>query len=437
MVCFHCEHKRPPDEYMENRVQEKLSHPGTRLQRLARNPVISDAWNFDFDDNESDGADVAAFEFADPPKADGLYSMDNQTHENGKTQEFQGEDKFVNNRALGVGEEQQYSEPRKRWGPPSVAKGTGFDDFDDEDDDDDVNSYEIDSPHNQSKRESSWSSESHYFHDDGDSPQLTQRGMPLSDSRYSDSDLDLEGEHLNHSNWKSSHVANDRHKSKNEKSQHMGLSFGSDDELGFSSDGDDRRKSSLRDFSEKSDNRRRQSPVRNPRNILSETQDVLFSSDSEGEDDLKDRRNRKNKLRDVSSFGRDNTFAVRNGGFRLKGTREVHNSYGDRNNRGRDGARSHWNEGSYGEKRHGRWRANERNDYFRGSNRFGRGGGRFGQKQRDNFDEFYDGNRMDRERNFGRDRLRRDNFDEFSGRNGVNRERDFGRDRARRRIIER
>ena len=58
MTCFNCEHKRPPDEYIENQMQGRQQRPITRLEKMANRAELSNAWNFDFDDDESDGADV-------------------------------------------------------------------------------------------------------------------------------------------------------------------------------------------------------------------------------------------------------------------------------------------------------------------------------------------------------------------------------------------
>ncbi|CAN6724641.1 unnamed protein product [Malus baccata var. baccata] len=65
MACFHCDCKRPLDEYLENKVQEVRRGPRTRMGKTAVLHGDANAWNFNFDDNESDGADVAAFEYAD------------------------------------------------------------------------------------------------------------------------------------------------------------------------------------------------------------------------------------------------------------------------------------------------------------------------------------------------------------------------------------
>ena len=65
MVCFHCECKRPPDEFLENKMQDRIQSSKPKLDKMGSRQEVSNAWNFDFDDNESDGADVAAFEYAD------------------------------------------------------------------------------------------------------------------------------------------------------------------------------------------------------------------------------------------------------------------------------------------------------------------------------------------------------------------------------------
>jgi hypothetical protein len=60
MSCFHCEHDRPADEYSKSQMEAKQSVLRKRLEKPPLKSDISSAWNIDFDDNESDGADVAA-----------------------------------------------------------------------------------------------------------------------------------------------------------------------------------------------------------------------------------------------------------------------------------------------------------------------------------------------------------------------------------------
>ncbi|KAI9185996.1 hypothetical protein LWI28_012856 [Acer negundo] len=76
MACFHCDCKRPPDEFLENKMEERRQGPNMRTEKIAKRPEVSNAWNFDFDDDESDGADVAAFEYADSPSRGEDSTMD-------------------------------------------------------------------------------------------------------------------------------------------------------------------------------------------------------------------------------------------------------------------------------------------------------------------------------------------------------------------------
>ncbi|TVU39425.1 hypothetical protein EJB05_12844, partial [Eragrostis curvula] len=132
MSCFHCEHDRPPDEYANSQMEAKQSALRKRLERPPRKSDVSSAWNFDFDDNESDGADVAAFEFADSSKARESSYVDSMTYRDGargsKDEPFRMAETMSNNK---VSERDSLSSSR-----------VGFDDFDDEEDD--IDSYELD-----------------------------------------------------------------------------------------------------------------------------------------------------------------------------------------------------------------------------------------------------------------------------------------------------
>ncbi|CAM0943448.1 unnamed protein product [Alopecurus aequalis] len=134
MSCFHCEHDRPPDEYTNNQMEAYQSAPRKRLERPARKPEVSSSWNFDFEDNESDGADVAAFEFADSSKIRESSSVDNSYGDNAKG--FEAE-KFGMDETRSKGRERNFTE-RDSLNSSRV----GFDDFDDEEDD--IDSYELD-----------------------------------------------------------------------------------------------------------------------------------------------------------------------------------------------------------------------------------------------------------------------------------------------------
>ncbi|KAK9136961.1 hypothetical protein Sjap_007555 [Stephania japonica] len=142
MACFHCDHQRPPGEFVENQLQPRPRAPKTRLEKVADRSGVSNAWNFDFDDNESDGADVAAFEYADPPKFADENFMENNNHKE-SMKGFEGSS-FETNQLRRANGRERYSR----------SSETGFDDFDDEEDDD-INSYEIDTSREKSIQNSS------------------------------------------------------------------------------------------------------------------------------------------------------------------------------------------------------------------------------------------------------------------------------------------
>ncbi|KAL5845721.1 hypothetical protein ACOSQ3_009245 [Xanthoceras sorbifolium] len=81
MACFHCDCKRPPDDFMDNKMEERRQGLNMRMEKIAKRPEVSNAWNFDFDDDdESDGADVAAFEYADSPTKGEDSALVSQAH---------------------------------------------------------------------------------------------------------------------------------------------------------------------------------------------------------------------------------------------------------------------------------------------------------------------------------------------------------------------
>ncbi|XP_027350284.1 uncharacterized protein LOC113861569 [Abrus precatorius] len=133
MVCFHCECKRPPDEFLENKMQDRKQSSKPKLDKMGSRQEVSNAWNFDFDDNESDGADVAAFEYADTHAIDEDFPSDNLApHRNHKEWEDDFEKK---NRAQGS--------PGGEYTNPGLSRPRiGFDDFEDEDEDD-IDCYEL------------------------------------------------------------------------------------------------------------------------------------------------------------------------------------------------------------------------------------------------------------------------------------------------------
>ncbi|KAJ0501575.1 putative Zinc finger, RanBP2-type [Helianthus annuus] len=215
MACFHCECKRPPDEFTENQMQDKQHGQRSRLDHGPSRKEVSDAWNFDFDENESDGAEVAAFEYADSRKLDQDYA--NRPPDNNS----------FNRRPV---------RPQESEYPSFVAKpGAGFDDFDDEEDDD-VNSYELDtkpssSSVNFSDIDVDSESEDENYNTRKQVP--SQKNKRVSKSPKKSAVSEDDGVDFNsdddlpvHPNWKSSHVADFRHKSRGR----MSAKFGSDED---------------------------------------------------------------------------------------------------------------------------------------------------------------------------------------------------------------
>ncbi|KAF9605357.1 hypothetical protein IFM89_016492 [Coptis chinensis] len=221
MACFHCDHKRPPDAFMESQMQERHVGPRTRSERVTDVPEGSNAWNFDFDDNESDGADVAAFEYADSPRTAEDSPIENNT-EFGNSRGF--EDDSETRRTLRSNGKGRYSDLDQK------KSGTGFDDFDDEEDDD-IDSYELETPNNNSMHKASKDFsevEGYSESDDSDesgnfshaqgrtySSSCNKTSRPVQRKEFSGSeddlnDLDSDEEPSVHSGWKSSHVGDSR-----------------------------------------------------------------------------------------------------------------------------------------------------------------------------------------------------------------------------------
>ncbi|GAB4835825.1 hypothetical protein Ancab_000741 [Ancistrocladus abbreviatus] len=247
MSCFHCEHKRPPDEYMENQMQERQRRPNTRSERAVNRQDVSNAWNFDFDDDESDGADVAAFENADSPR----FGEDNPVGSQGGTVNFAGlEDDLCRKGRISRAQEGESSNQDQR------KHGMGFDDFEDEDNDD-IDSYEID---NQNKNQTQESSAVRFSDLEGTSESESDSDLPghlgrsrsspnqasmrmnrkgaLSDS-VDDLDIDSDDDLPVHPKWKSSHVANSWQRNKGSRGQSRRMGFSSDEDLGLASGSND------------------------------------------------------------------------------------------------------------------------------------------------------------------------------------------------------
>lgn len=243
MACFHCECKRPRDEYMENQMQVRQQDHRAKFERVPGNrEEISNAWNLNFDDDESDGADVAAFEYADSARmGDNFPSNDRPLISN--TRGFKDD----------VGDDSGITDSRSRsFADSSSRPGTGFDDFDDEDD---VESYEVDTHNTVVKTEFPTHVSDDDFSDfedmkpiksgrrdplSNEKPQRSVRGNVRYDSPDEDRDLGSDEDLSIHPDWKSSHVANSSSKSgKRQNGSSRSLSFGSDDEFTPGSDSDD------------------------------------------------------------------------------------------------------------------------------------------------------------------------------------------------------
>lgn len=232
MACFHCECKRPADTFLDNEKQEK-QHVPSRLEKIANRQEVSNAWNFDFDDDESDGADVAAFEYADSSVAAEGSRSDNQAR----------------------GSKLSWDLPeRQHFDTGNRGPGAGFDDFVDEEDD--IDSYELDSSVNNSARQPHSvhfsDIEGHSGSEDGNdfdhrpSVQAYNKRPRRQQAAFSgseDDELDfVSDDDISKQNWKSSHLTSSRHKSRGSDltgRSRRGLSHGSDEELSLDSDLDE------------------------------------------------------------------------------------------------------------------------------------------------------------------------------------------------------
>ncbi|KAJ6354055.1 hypothetical protein OIU76_002979 [Salix suchowensis] len=244
MACLRCDCKRPPDAFMENVLEERQHGSRTRLEKIVSHPKVSDACNFDFDDNVSDGADVAAFEYADSAAMveDSPLGVRAQEGNSGQNTD-------------------DLSGPRRISREYSVTEndgfGRGFDDFDDEDD---IERNELDTQNDKP----AWKASRNNISDqvisdlegDGDSDynlgiQLrTAPSFKLSKPKHpreafsgSDDELNINSdeERSVHPKCKSSHIADTRNKIRGggPTGPSKGLSFGSDNEIELDSDGGD------------------------------------------------------------------------------------------------------------------------------------------------------------------------------------------------------
>ncbi|KAL9248105.1 hypothetical protein vseg_021464 [Gypsophila vaccaria] len=268
MTCFNCEHKRPPDGYTDDQAQGRQNRTPSRLDRAPDREQVSNAWNFDFDDDESDGADVAAFEYADPhamnedrrldSPPDGNFGRAQEDYRAGRTSRFQG---------------------KEHSRPAEVKDTTGFDDFDDEDDD--IDSYEVDHQNKNERQEASAVNfsdvEKEGYSESGSDDDLVRfngRGSSsypksskplhhkkaLFDTEDDDLDYGSDEDLPVHPKWKSSHVADSGLRDRPSRGSFKQRSFVSDDDEVDDDDDNHRSKSfthkqgrgNFRDFDKRS-----------------------------------------------------------------------------------------------------------------------------------------------------------------------------------------
>ncbi|XP_010528889.1 PREDICTED: uncharacterized protein LOC104805882 [Tarenaya hassleriana] len=410
MACFHCDCKRPPDEFVENKTRETKygTGTGTGTQRPVKRDDVSNAWNFDFDDDESDGADVAAFEYADSslrdktsdPPLEGFRDPDDEFDRRPEAQRFS----------------MRESSDSSRRGRP----GIGFDDFDDEDD---VDSYEIDEGRDRDVPRVQSSSASYEFSEDeefsepraganalrgGTSKLYSNQNKQVKSKAavFSDDDelgLDSDDEVSVTPAWRSSHVASNPRSPRSRK-----MSFGSDDDSDFDSELEN-------DGPE--ENFRRGKRDSGGRGAFKNKRSSFSPDDSDFDMDNRDRRG--------SSFSgnRSRENRGKSGGFggRTRNSPSSFNNDFDRNNGGRGAYKSKSNSfsasdsdfdaddrsyrgsrGNRADNRGFRGTRNKQGDFnngfdrnrsrgsnagsFGGSNRGGRGGG-FGNRHRQDNDK--------------------------------------------------
>ncbi|KAH7574581.1 hypothetical protein JRO89_XS03G0316400 [Xanthoceras sorbifolium] len=278
------------------------------MEKIAKRSEVSNAWNFDFDDDdESDRADVAAFEYADSPTRGQDSALVSQAHAENFGEHEYDFNKFRTIRSADF---------------DSNRPGVGFDDFDDEDD---VGSYEIDTPNNYSVRKATSNdfSEAEGFFETED--------IESSDNNFRELPA--------HPNWKSSHVAESRHRSRGRgpTAPSRGLSFGSDEEFGPHSNLDD---DLDEDFKTGRSKGNKTVSDRNSRRRAGE--DTSFSDSESDNEDLhtlrkKFKQNKTDSNRRGNNFkGSDSYSFVNDTQFRTNGKMDNRRNYdGNRSSRGK------------------------------------------------------------------------------------------------------
>ncbi|WOL15840.1 hypothetical protein Cni_G24621 [Canna indica] len=291
IACFHCDHKRPPDAHTEDQIHAKQSGPRARSDRTTRVHDVSSDWNFNFDDNESDGADVAAFEFADSNKRD-QGSLDNRSHrETGM--KFEG-DTLHNGRVAKSPEQGRYFEEAVERKSTLHSHRSGFDDFDDEDDD--VDSYELDSTQANKVSRMNFSELEKTSESEG-SEEFDHNSNQSAKDYMSNSEDDGRA---NHPYWHRSRAVDSRQEARG-RGAPRDMSFGSDDDSELNSDSDEMDQN----FRSKQENRHQAHPHRARRGLSDSDDDLLHGMESD-DDGLHFRGNE--KRRNFTSRDSQNEF---------------------------------------------------------------------------------------------------------------------------------
>ncbi|CAN6468747.1 unnamed protein product [Victoria cruziana] len=312
MACFHCDHKRPPDEFLEKQLDQKQpTRPRTRLERVANIQNVSNAWNFNFDDNESDGAEVAAFEYADPPRKDEESSF--HARASSESVSMFEDEPFEATQMQGRYHRGQSKEGGGRE-PSSIEARRGFDDFDDEEDD--IDNYELDISTGNSKAEVSSSgisqavssSDSNDYNEadslsggnrGGHSSSLERASHWVRKSSYNSSrhvTPDSDDEFSDDSDWSSgaSTLSRKRTGGRTRHGSFRQTSSDSEDELVFDSDTDDEVRHGLRHRQEKAaGSRLGRKKLRKGRSFSDTDDELSFGSDSDEEGAVRSQRGTK------------------------------------------------------------------------------------------------------------------------------------------------
>ncbi|RVX19030.1 hypothetical protein CK203_007175 [Vitis vinifera] len=431
-VCLQCDAKRPKRQLLPG----EWECPDLFVDGKSSNPVkLGEIWHVFIVNTsvhlmslwrikdkkgkgvpEQDGADVAAFEYADSPRM----GQDAPLDDRAQGENFRGpDDDFNRGSRLPGGHKREYQDP-------DVSRPRmGFDDFDDEDDD--VDNYELEtSSSNPAQKTSSIDfSELEEYSGSEDiegfdenfpgrhqtksskynkSSRPIHRKAALSGIEDDELDLDSDEELSVNPKWKSSHVADSRQRGRGATGPSRGLSFGSDEELGLGSGTDD---DLGEDFRSQSKRNKLGSGRRDRWRGGSDTEDGHFSESND--DDPRSYRSRANKAapgrRQNNSRGRGDFDFTHDSKFRSNSARGGRrNSFNDDFNRSSPGSRGGKNRGGFRGNDYDGPRMSNRAGNFRDFNG-PRRGQRFGSGRGGRDKDF--NNRSDKNWDFDHDRPRR------------------------------